>query len=104
DVTGYPGIVDQDIDAPEPLERLLARSGDGCGIADVAGQSDAAVAQRLGGLLGQRRVAIPDRHLRPRLYEALGDGLAEALRATRHHGDTTCEIDLVPPLRFLPVA
>ena len=48
-------------------------------------------------------VAIPDRDLRAGCHEALGDGLAEALRAAGDDGDAAFQIDLVCHVSHPPI-
>ena len=55
----------------------------------------AAVVQFVGGLLGQRLVAIPDRDRRAGVEKPLDDRAADALRAAGDDGVAAGEIDLV---------
>ena len=62
------------------------------------------LADLLRRLLGERGVAIPDRDLGAGGDEPLGDGAADALRATGDDRDAAREIDIVhgqAPLRIL---
>ena len=72
---------------PSAFERGVARLGDRGRVGDVAGDGRDLLAQRLGGLLRQRDVVVPDRDLGAGFQEALGDRLAEALRAAGDDGD-----------------
>ena len=90
-----PALLIEDVDAPERLERGVARLGDGGRVGNVAGDGGDLVAERLGGLLRQRDVVVPDGDRGAGLQEALGDRLAETLRPAGDDGDAALEIDVV---------
>ena len=92
---GDAGIVDEDVDLAERLQRGVAGLLDRGEVADVDLERGHRIADFLGGLFRQLLVEIPDRDLGAGLDEALGDGAAKALRAAGHDRGPAVEIDLV---------
>jgi hypothetical protein len=75
-----PGVIDQDVDATEFIERRIACPLDSCGVSHIHGEGydPAAALQCPGGLFGKAAVAVRDCDRRARGEEALGDGTADA--------------------------
>jgi len=80
-----------------PKAFSVARALDVGVVGDVDGlHGDAAAAlECVGGLLRQRRVAVPDHHRRPGVEEALDDGAADTLRAAGHRREAAGKVDFV---------
>ena len=92
---GDAGIVDEDVDLAERLQRLVTRLLDRGEIRHVDLEGRYRRADFLRGLFRKRQVVIPDRDLRARCDEALGDRAAKALRAAGDDGAAAVQIDLV---------
>src|SRR5216684_521397 len=102
---GDAGVVDENVDLAESLERGVARLFDRGEIRHVDLERGDAGADFLCGLLGERLVMIPDRNLGAGGDKTLGDGAPKPLRAAGDDGAAAVQIDLVhdaiPLLRFV---
>ena len=98
------GIVDQNVDAAEKFQRRVARALDIRIIGDIDGDrlNAAALGQFRRGLLGQFKVAVPDRDGGAGIEKPFDDGAANALRAAGHGREFACEIDLVGHAGYSP--
>ena len=92
---GDAGIVDEDVDLAERLQRLVAGLLDGGEIGNVDLEGRDGRADFLRGLFRKRQVVIPDRDLRAGCDEALGDRAPKTLRAAGDDGAAAVQIDLV---------
>ena len=92
---GDAGIVDEDVDLAERLQRRVARLLDRGEIGNVDLEGRDGAADFLRGLFRKRQVVIPDRDLRAGRNEALGDRAAETLRPAGDDGAAAVQIDLV---------
>ena len=92
---GDAGIVDEDVDLAERLQRLVAGLLDRGEVGDVDLEGRDRRADFLGGLFRKRQVMIPDRDLGAGSDEALGDGAPKPLRPAGDDGATAVQIDLV---------
>src|SRR6266851_8771477 len=92
---GDAGVVDENVDLAEGLERGVARLFDRGEIRHVDLERGDAGADFLCGLLGERLVMIPDRNLGAGGDKTLGDGAPKPLRAAGDDGAAAVEIDLV---------
>ena len=84
-----PGVVDQDVDAPPPLDRRTDRALDGTGVRHVAGEGQGVLAlgPHLDGVaLARRVIARGQRHPRAFHAEPPGDRLADPARGARDEG------------------
>src|SRR5262249_1560810 len=92
---GDAGIVDEDVDLAERLQRIVAGLLDGGAVGHVDLKCGHRVADGLRGLVGKRLVVIPDRDFGAGSHKTLGDGLANTLGAAGDDGGASVEIDLV---------
>ncbi len=101
---GDAGIRYQDVDTAEGAERDARRGVNVCLSRHVyhGVTRDAPVLRELGrNRLDELFIAIPERHVRARLQEALGDGAADALAAPGNYGMPSCQIDLIHRSRIM---
>src|SRR5712675_42670 len=92
---GNAGIVDENVDLAERLERRIPRLFDRGEIGDIDLESRDRAADFFGGLIRERLVMIPDRDLCAGSNKALGDGPAKTLCAAGNDGAAAVHIDLV---------
>src|ERR1700731_447779 len=92
---GDAGIVDEDVDLAERLQRRIPRLLDRGEVRYVDLERGDAIADLLRGLLGQRQIMIPDRDPGAGTDKALVDRAPKALRAAGDDGAAAVQIDLV---------
>ena len=92
---GNAGIVDEDVDLAECVQRRVARLFHRGRIGDVDLERGDGGADLLRGLLRQRQIVIPDRDLGAGGDKALGDRAPKALRTSGDNGGAAAQIDLV---------
>ena len=79
-VPGVAGVVDEDVDLAEGVDRLLDDLVAGARLGQVAGHGDRLALDLAGGLLGDVAVDVVDRHLRALGREQLGGRAPDAPR------------------------
>ena len=79
-VPGVAGVVDEDVDLPEGVDRLLDDLVAGARLGEVAGDGDRLALDLARGLLGDVAVDVVDRHLRALGGEQLRGRAADAAR------------------------
>ena len=72
-----PGVVDQDIERPQPLLDLIEERGEALPVGDVERQADRAGAELGRGLLGELLLDVPDRDARALREQRLGRRAAD---------------------------
>ena len=92
---GNAGIVDEDVDLAERLQRRVACFFDGGEVGDVDLEGGDGGADFLRGPLGKRQVVVPDRDLRAGCDKALGDRATKTLCTAGDDGAAAVQIDLV---------
>src|SRR5205085_3611405 len=92
---GDAGVVDEDIDLAQRLQRFVTGLLDRGEIGNVDLESRDGRADFPGGLFGKWKVVIPDRDLRARCDQALGDRAPKTLGATGDDGATAVQVDFV---------
>ena len=83
-------VVAQHVDPPEPIERHLRQSFDGCRIGDVDGHGErvgTVAAQTFGDRLGFATVEVGEHDRGARGRECLGERAADATGGAGHHRD-----------------
>ena len=100
---GDPGIVHQDVDALESLDRLVARAFHVRVVGDIDcnRRHTAAAFQFDRRLFCKFDVTIPDRNCRTGIQKPFHDRAADALRTTGDNRVAPTEIDLVGHRRLL---
>jgi hypothetical protein len=83
-----PGVVDQDVDAPEGVDDGAEHGGAGVRVAHVGGERPRRALPDLGGQRFERlRAARDQRHLGPFGREQAGGGCADTARGARNDDD-----------------
>ena len=92
---GDAGVVAEDVDGAERIERLARERFHGVRLRDVAddgGDGSARLLQRVGGFVERLRLDVREHHLHAVRGEPRGHALADAARRSGHDGDAVLEL------------